>query len=168
MNFRKASYLLLAGILAVSCATSKKTKSVHDEAPVAPQPSVEQPVADTPVPVSTPAQLAGKRWELKWLKDVDVASVNYSGSKPFVVFDSEKLTVSGHTGCNGFGGNIEVQNGAIKIGMLFATKKFCMDIPEPEFMRYLESCDKYVVVNQTLKLYKSNELLLELTESLQK
>ncbi|MFT3739009.1 MAG: META domain-containing protein [Breznakibacter sp.] len=156
--------LLILGIFVSSCASTKKARTQTI-------PTQEETKYTTPhllLPVSTPDQITGKRWELEWLKDIDIAAVDYSGNIPFAVFNTEKLTVSGNTGCNGFGGTIEIEDGKIKISMLYATKKFCMKIPEPEFLRNLEQCDKYVVQKQILKLYKGNDLLLEMIEAPQR
>jgi heat shock protein HslJ len=160
-NFAKIAMLASVMALVAACGSTKETTAAIE-------PTTEKPQQDTPaiVPpkatmaVTTPLQLANKKWQLVWMNALDITTVDYQGQNPFVTFDNEKSTINGNSGCNNFGGNTELGPNTIKVGMLFSTKKFCEGIPEPEFLRGLESCKKYEVVNDMLLLYNENDQLV--------
>lgn len=170
MNINKHAYipfcLGLIGIAMASCGALKKGKNTVTNQPVVVETApVKELIKEIPEIVSTPDQLARKKWQLVWLKGIDVAMVNYRNGKPYAVFDIEKRAISGHTGCNAFGGSMEVAGNHLKVGMLYCTKKFCLGIPEPEFLHTLEQCNKYEVVADTLRLFNRSDLIIRMISS---
>jgi heat shock protein HslJ len=160
-NFAKIAMLASVMALVAACGSTKETTAAIE-------PTTEKPQQDTPAVVppkavlteTAPSQLSGKKWQLKWMSTADISKVDYQGTAPFVTFDTEKMTINGNSGCNNFGGNTELGTNIIKVGMLFSTKKYCEGIPEPEFLRCLENCKKYEVVNSALNLYDASEQLM--------
>jgi heat shock protein HslJ len=161
---KKFNLLIGSAALAIglfACKSSQKSV-ITAETPVTP-PKQEQPAIVPPkatMAVTTPLQLANKKWQLVWMSATDIKTVDYRGKLPFVTFDTEKSTLNGNSGCNNFGGSIEISNNTLKVGMLFSTKMFCEGIPEPEFLRSLEGATKYEVVDGMLMLYDNADQLV--------
>ncbi|AIL45132.1 META domain-containing protein [Elizabethkingia anophelis] len=102
--------------------------------------------------------LSNTRWEV-----MDNLQTN---AKPYISFDPEK-GMSGNAGCNKiFSQDIIIQSkqGDFSIKQIGSTRMACpsMDMKiESNFIKILESADKYVVVKNTLELYKGNILLMK-------
>lgn len=69
-------------------------------------------------------QLAGTHWRFVELGGRDVPSA----VKATLVFESNGH-VSGHAGCNGYGGPWMASNGALHFGGMISTKMACMEPP---------------------------------------
>ncbi len=69
-------------------------------------------------------QLAGTQWRFATVDGHDVPS----GVKATLKFESNGH-VSGHAGCNGYGGPWEASNGALHFGGLISTKMACLQPP---------------------------------------
>ncbi len=79
---------------------------------------------------------------------------------PFIVIDKESSRINGHSGCNSFNGQLEIEDSSIKTGMLASTKAFCMGVPEHEFFNYLKDADSYKIEGDKLVLMKGSDVLL--------
>jgi heat shock protein HslJ len=143
-------------LLLSSCMTNRKNVSASSEK-VADIP----PIATTPavVPATTPQQLAGKKWVLKKMEGQTI-KMDDTHEAPNAVFDLEKGSVNGFSGCNAYGGNCDITSKSIKISMIMATKKFCLDSPEADFFRCMEKCTQYKIVDNQLILSDAQGVLL--------
>jgi heat shock protein HslJ len=153
---------LIFGVLVFSmmigCTTTQKT-SVQST-----KPSVNQP--ETPLKaVSTPDELDQIKWILAGMKGFNLSTINYDGGLPSVQFDVSKSSASGFTGCNSFGGNIEIKGDSLKFGMMMSTKKYCTGIPEPEFLNLIQSADSYEVANGLLNLKSNDRIVLTFSKA---
>lgn len=70
----------------------------------------------------SPLQLAGTQWHFVKLEGHDVPAV----VKATLVFESNGH-VSGHAGCNGYGGPWMASNGALHFGGMISTKMACLE-----------------------------------------
>lgn len=111
------------------------------------------------------SKLGGKQTSLsntKW----EVVDAMKTNAKPYISFDPE-TGLSGNAGCNKiFSQNITIQSqgGDFSVKDISSTRMACpsMDMNiERNFIKILESADKYVVVKNTLELYKGNILLMK-------
>jgi len=61
-----------------------------------------------------------------------IISVNDSNGSLTITFESERL--HGHAGCNSFAGHLSFDHGAVQIGPLMGTRKFCEGGDSPTIM----------------------------------
>jgi heat shock protein HslJ len=149
---------VLVFLMVIGCATTQKT-SVQST-----KPSVSQP--ETPLKaVSTPGEVDQIKWILVGMKGFNLSTINYDSGLPSVQFDVNKSLVNGYSGCNSFGGNIDIKGDSLKFGMMMSTKKYCMGIPEPEFLNLLQSADSYEVTNGLLNLKSNGRIILTFSKA---
>lgn len=100
------------------CATS----SAHDPAPAA----VDKPPAAVSVPAaSSPSAFANTHWRF-----VEVAGKPLPANVDATLTFNADRHVSGHAGCNGFGGAYQHDaDGALRFGAILSTKMACLQPP---------------------------------------
>lgn len=78
-------------------------------------------------------------------------------------FDTDKKSIGGNGGCNGFGGNLSVNGSEIKISQIISTQMFCEDTSDVEnkFLRNLERATKYKITGGKLVLFDDDKIILE-------
>ena len=82
----------------------------------------------------------------------------------FITFEEDRI--SGFMGCNLYSGSYELNNNAIAIGALAATRKYCQDEMEYEttWMKIAAEVATYKLENKTISLFDGdNKLLLKAT-----
>ncbi len=138
--------LVMFGIGVNSCdsinkVTSKVTNSFSKKAPVA-QPQV----------VLKSNTLNGK-WRLNYITGPRITFDGlYPNTKPFMVFDTSKLQVTGGTGCNNFTGTFQRQGDSIHFSPLATTMMNCTDGGQGEsvFVGTLDKVSHYRISGDTL------------------
>ena len=91
-------------------------------------------------------------------------SKDISNKDYFITFEEDRI--SGFMGCNLYSGSYELNNNAIAIGALAATRKYCQDEMEYEttWMKIAAEVATYKLDNKTISLFDSeNKLLLKAT-----
>lgn len=83
--------------------------------------------------------------------------------KAFINFDLTKNAVGGKGGCNGFGGDLEINGNEIKISRIISTKMFCEATSEIEnkFFTKLAEAERYEIKDGKLFLSNGEKKLLE-------
>lgn len=79
---------------------------------------------------------------------------------PYLAIDTAKKTISGYSGCNGFGGEFTVIKNKLTIGDVMATQRGCTGSIEPALFAHLRRVTRYEADHDTLKLYALDTLLL--------
>ena len=91
-------------------------------------------------------------------------SKDISNKDYFITFEEDRI--SGFMGCNLYSGSYELNNNAIAIGALAATRKYCQDEMEYEttWMKIAAEVATYKLENKTISLFDGdNKLLLKAT-----
>jgi len=102
--------------------------------------------------------LSGTKWEVEGIHEYQV--------RPSIEFDNQR-GISGNAGCNRFtSGNIVVRSakGDFSVKNIASTQMLCSSEvmkTERNFIKVLESADKYVVHKNKLELFKGNVLLIK-------
>ena len=163
---RNVSMMILALVVLTNCMPTKKNINYQQEIkPISEVSQLKQPnITPLIIPISTPDQLVGYKWELIKISGLNIDTIDYHSGKPFIIFNLENNTISGYSGCNKIGGNCEIRPDSLKMGMIMSTKRFCMNIPEPEFLTNLEQTNRYEISNDSLNLYRDDQLLLKFTK----
>ena len=119
----------------------------------------------------------GKKAQVQQKMTIDKTTkwilTSYNGQKPqeagfkeripFLRIDKEKGSISGNSGCNSFSGSVEIDENKLKVGMLAATKAYCMGVPEHEFFNFLNDADNYKIKGNKLQILKGDKVLMEFT-----
>lgn len=101
----------------------------------------------------TTADLSGT-WTLKYITGPRIAFDGlYPEKKPHVIFDLSENRISGHTSCNGFGGEVVIDGDKITIDKVIQTMIACEGIGEQTFTKALSAITNYKVENSILSLY---------------
>lgn len=103
------------------------------------------------------------KWEL-----IPSNGQKIKGRKPFIIFNKNRSGVGGYSGCNSFGGSLEVNREKIAVSNLIQTKRACADMREVEFpfMANLKRANSYKAEIDRLYLYQNGKLVLEFKPSL--
>lgn len=102
----------------------------------------------------------------KWVLDsIGLGTLPKTANPPYIIFDAEKGSAGGDTGCNAFGGSYNVANGSkISITEIISTMRACVEDErmnlERGFLDALRTADRYVIKADKMILYKRNQLLL--------
>jgi len=104
------------------------------------------------------SDLSANAWKL--IK-VEGAAVN--SPKASIRFNTDKKTVGGNGGCNGFGGDFAKKGNEIKITQIISTKMFCDETSDVEnkFLGNLERVTKYQISGGKLLLFAAGTIVLE-------
>ena len=114
--------------------------------------------------------LTNKYWKLIELNGSEFSVNAESGNRePFISLKKDESRVSGNTGCNNLMGSFKVDSdygneGKLKFSQMATTRMACMDVNyEQDFLKALEDCNNYSIVNDTLSLKKDGKLLAKFT-----
>lgn len=114
--------------------------------------------------------LINKNWKLIELNGKEISVNAESGnSEPFLFLMKDDNRVTGNTGCNNLMGSFKVTSdygneGKLKFSQMATTRMACRDVNyEQDFLKALEGCNNYSIVNDTLSLKKDGELLAKFT-----
>lgn len=101
----------------------------------------------------TQANISNTSWTL---------AENLKGAKPTLIIESGRLT--GNAGCNNYFGELtlDATAGNFMTKNVGSTRKMCDNMEvENMFLKMLSEVDKYVVMGNTLELYRGNLLLMK-------
>jgi heat shock protein HslJ len=107
------------------------------------------------------AGLADRKW---MLETIGTRRTSVSVSDAFVVFDEQKRSAGGNSGCNVYGGSYYERNGSISITEIISTMRACeegdkMDV-ERSLLNGLRNANRYEIRDSRLRLYRGTNLLL--------
>ena len=106
-------------------------------------------------------RLEDRKWMLEATEGVPVSKL---GRTAFVVFDKDKGSAGGNTGCNVFGGSYSAVGRTMKLTEVISTMRACIEDErmkiEREFLDGLEKTNRYEIRREKLMLYQNNRLLL--------
>lgn len=79
------------------------------------------------------------------------------GKNIYLIVNKGENTITGYSGCNGFGGNYELTAGnRIAFSKMIGTMMACDDIGlETEFLKLMQTVDNYTVTDNRLQLNKA-------------
>jgi heat shock protein HslJ len=107
--------------------------------------------------------LADKKW---FLESIGNRKTFVAMKRVFVNFMDEKGTAGGDTGCSVFGGSYTAGKRDIAITDIMSTMRACEENGkmqlEREFLDGLRNANRYEIIENRLRLYRRNELLLTL------
>ena len=102
----------------------------------------------------------GKYWKLTELEGAAVI-VASNAQEPHLRLAAENARVAGSTGCNSFSGTFERSGNTIRFGPLAMTRMACIDPAmnrqEQNFVRVLESVNRFSVRNDSLTLFARDQ-----------
>ena len=106
------------------------------------------------------ATLENTRWGLRSLNDKKVF-IPEGGKEIFIIFKKDENKFNGNAGCNNMFGAYLKKGSELKIGPVARTEMFCEQQMETEnnFVKALETVDKYKVKGDQLYLYEAAKLL---------
>lgn len=97
-------------------------------------------------------------WELESIHGIPAKRENHK--TPALQFLVDMKKVNGNTGCNGMGGNIETSGDSLRFVNIISTKMFCEGSLEPEFVKALDSINRYHIDGNKLHLMNGTNTLL--------
>lgn len=100
--------------------------------------------------------LEDKKWILVEMMGKPV-NTSQDGKNIFLVLNKSDNTITGYSGCNGFGGNYEITTGnRIAFSKMVGTMMACGDMEtEVQFLKLMQSVDNYTVRESKLQLNKA-------------
>lgn len=114
--------------------------------------------------------LINKNWKLIELNGKEISvNAERGNNEPFLFLMKDDNRVEGNTGCNNLMGSFKVDSvygdeGKLKFSQMATTRMACRDVNyEQDFLKALEDCNNYSIVNDTLSLKKDGELLAKFT-----
>ncbi len=100
------------------------------------------------------------KWVLTLFDGKAPAEAGFKQRLPYMVIDKKAGSIGGNSGCNSFNGPVEIEGSKIKIGMLAATKAYCIGVPEHDFFNNLNEADSFILKGDSLKLLKDSKILM--------
>ena len=84
-------------------------------------------------------------------------------SRPHLIFERNRKSVRGFSGCNRLGGKFEINDESIGFSRMRQTKRACPNMKEVEFpfTSALQNADTFKVETDRLYFYKGEKILLE-------
>ncbi|RKD91304.1 META domain-containing protein [Mangrovibacterium diazotrophicum] len=138
-------FMLLVALTAISCKHGEKLTKA------------EQSQQATIVELS---QLQGQ-WLLKTIDDEPIQMPEQK--EAFLEFHSTESRFSGYAGCNRFGGQVEMTNSELSVGMIMATKMYCPGIDlESRLMAMLQKSSWKVNLLNDVLVLKNEQHSIEL------
>lgn len=99
--------------------------------------------------------IQNKYWKLIELNGRPVKVSDKFRREPHFILRADS-TINGHGGCNGFGGNYQLEGmNGVRFSQLMSTLMACEGVEfEPEYFRMFEEIDNYTLKSDTLSLNK--------------
>lgn len=105
------------------------------------------------------AELENTRWKLVEVSGQAVTTAP-SQREAFIRLDPTKKALQAMGGCNGLGGNYEVEGEQIRFKQIIGTMMACSELPtEQAMIKALEATNKFKIVGDKLELYADEKLL---------
>jgi len=106
-------------------------------------------------------KLEDKKWVLESIKGVDLG---LSKELPFVNFDAKANSLGGNTGCNVFGGSMQLTGSKFDASKMISTMRACMEDDkmsiERQLLDSLDKTDNFEIKDGKLFMFEGRELLL--------
>src|SRR5262245_18836542 len=115
ISIKKSLPVILACILATACNESEDSQSTLTV--------TSTNTAESPLPLSSNS--LQDIWVLDSINNMAPDSNYFAHGTPYFDFNPDKGTVSGHTGCNGLNGKLNVDAGKIRVDSLDVAKEVC-------------------------------------------
>ena len=110
---------------------------------------------------SSVVKLEDKRWILTAIAGKPLPKIK---TAPFLVFDKQKQSAGGDSGCNSFGGSYKTEANKISFIEIIATLRACIEDErmnvEREFLGGLQKANRFDFKAGKLNLYEGDKLLL--------
>lgn len=136
---------LLVALTSVSCKQSEKL--------IKSEPSQVATVTEM-------TQLEGQ-WFIKTIDDEPIQMPEQK--EAFLEFHSTESRFSGYAGCNRFGGQVEMTNSELSVGMIMATKMYCPGIDlESRLMAMLQKSSWKINLSNDVLVLKNDKHSIEL------
>jgi heat shock protein HslJ len=108
----------------------------------------------------TPIQLHDI-WALTHIKEEAIALDKYPNGVPVLEIFIEEKKVGGFSGCNNYFASIEKLNDKeFKLGMIGATKMYCMGVDEYVYFENIQKVTHFKIEKMQLFLFENEQLLL--------
>lgn len=105
--------------------------------------------------------LEDKKWTLAAIAEKPLPKLEKT---PFLIFDQQKQSAGGDTGCNSFGGSYKIEANKISIAEIISTMRACVEDErmnvEREFLGGLQKTNRFEKKGGKLNLYEGDKLLL--------
>ena len=99
-------------------------------------------------------------WVLEFLKGVDYDPKSFSNQLPMIEIHLNDNNLVGNTGCNNILGTVIVDENEIEFSKIAATKMFCEEGIEYEFLLALGKVNNYKIEKMKLYLYEDDQQLM--------
>jgi len=138
-------FMLLVALTAVSCKHGEKLTKAGQ--------SQQATIVEL-------AQLQGQ-WLIKTVDDEPIQMPEQK--EAFLEFHSIESRFSGYAGCNRFGGQVEMTNNELSVGMIMATKMYCPGIDlESRLMAMLQKSSWKINLSKDVLVLKNDKHSIEL------
>ena len=142
--------LILVCICAISCGQSEDQEAVTTTTNAT---TTESTLGNANITSSTNIQ---DIWVLDSINNIAPDSNYFSHGTPYFDFNLDKKTISGHTGCNGLNGKVNVQDNKLTFDSLDVAKDVCKDKGfEKKLLKAFKNGVSYTVSND--KMYMNIE-----------
>lgn len=105
--------------------------------------------------------LEDKKWILTSIAGKPLPKIE---AVPFLVFDKQKQSAGGNSGCNSFGGSYKTEADKISFTEIISTQRACIEDErmniERDFLGGLQKANHFEIKNGKLNLYEGDALLL--------
>jgi len=103
-------------------------------------------------------KLTEKKWVLFRLNKQEIEKSQYSGEKPYVIFNTNANEFSGHGGCNKIFGKYHTGHDTLQFLGIASTKMFCSDENiETKFLQTLKRGITFLIEANSLHIYDSTK-----------
>ena len=99
-------------------------------------------------------------WALESIDGKQVKAEDFMKGVPYLEFHIKDMKYMGKTGCNNLFGTFEATNETIKFGSAAMTKMMCPGNYEQDFVKALNSVNRWKVENMRLYLYQDDSELM--------
>lgn len=105
---------------------------------------------------TTESPLKGTKWILVEMMGKPI-SPSQDRKNIYVYLDANESRINGYSGCNGFGGSYELQEGnRITFSKMMGTMMACADMEtETQFLKLMQTVDNYTLNGNNLQLNKA-------------
>lgn len=143
---KKSIFIIAVAIGMVACNDNKQNVEVEEQ------------VTEETVEVVQVEIPSGAEWKLTELNGESIVLDAEFPAEPYLVFETEGR-ITGNLGCNGFGGNFEVEaNNGLKLEHIAATQMACPNLEvEQEFLEVLNTTRSFNVEGNRLELRNENQ-----------
>ena len=116
---------------------------------------IDSELAKPGLAVSPLAPLTNTYWKLTMLYGDPVTMVESQRREAYLQFREDTQSVRGFAGCNDFSGTYEVNEDALTLGPMAATRKLCADVMpiEMQYLNALEQAATFAIVGEGLTLH---------------